>query len=341
MPTLPLHGGTDDGPWVTHDFSTNANPLGPPPALWRAVQQADRQRYPDPHYRALRDRLAAAHAVPPEQILPTAGGAEAIRRLTLAALLQGLREVWVPQPGFGDYAAAAEALGLSVHRYTDWPELLHGRPALIWLCQPCNPSGTRLDSAALARIAAAALSPALLVIDLAYEPLRLDGEAVTLPPSCWQLHCPNKALGLTGVRAAYLVAPAPNDTWARLLTLAASWVLSAEGQTLLMHWHDAATLDWLAESRAQLRVWSAQQRALLEGLGWRQLGSCTPFWLAQPPPQSIEGLRGHGIKLRDAASFGLPGWVRIATLTPPAQQALLKALMTLTAQTALTQGLSK
>ncbi|MGS0755060.1 aminotransferase class I/II-fold pyridoxal phosphate-dependent enzyme [Roseateles sp. GG27B] len=198
----------------------------------------------------------------------------------------------------------------------------------------------RLDSA-LARIAAMGNSASLLVIDLAYEPLRLDGEAVALPPSCWQLHCPNKALGLTGVRAAYLVAPAPNDTWARLLTLAASWVLSAEGQALLMHWHDAATLDWLAESRAQLRVWSAQQRKLLDCLGWRQRGSCPPFWLAQPPPQSIEGLRAHGIKLRDAASFGLPGWVRIATLTPPAQQALLKALTTLIAQTALTQGLPK
>lgn len=335
---LPLHGGPDSGPWVEHDFSTNANPLGPPPALWQAVQQADRQRYPDPHYLALRQRLAAAHAVPPEQILPAAGGAEAIRRLTLAALLQGLREVWVPQPGFGDYAAAAEALGLSVHRYTDWHELLHGRPALIWLCQPCNPTGTRMDGVALARIAAAAPSPSLVVIDLAYEPLRLDGAAVPPPPGCWQLHCPNKALGLTGVRAAYLVAPAQDAIWARLLTLAASWVLSAEGQAMLMHWHDVQTLDWLTESRAQLRIWSASQRALLAGLGWQQRGSCTPFWLAQPK-QAVEGLREQGIKLRDAESFGLPGWVRIATLTPPAQQALLKALTATVTTT--TKGLSK
>ena len=69
-PLLPVHGGPDGGAAVTHDFSTNASPLGPPPLLWQAVQQADRRHYPDPQYRALRRRLGDA-----ERVLPTAGGA--------------------------------------------------------------------------------------------------------------------------------------------------------------------------------------------------------------------------------------------------------------------------
>ena len=31
LATGPTHGGTDAGPPVLHDFSTNAHPLGPPP----------------------------------------------------------------------------------------------------------------------------------------------------------------------------------------------------------------------------------------------------------------------------------------------------------------------
>jgi len=321
---MNVHGGSDSGPTPLHDFSTNANPLPPPASLSLALQQADRRRYPDPKYLSLRQHLAAAHGVSEEQVLPTSGGAEAIRRLSLAALLQGLREVWVPAPGFGDYAAAASALGLRVRAYADCAQLLRelGAEALVWICEPCNPTGTSLSSAEIAAIAARA---GLCVIDRAYEPLRLQGEAPGIPGNCWQLHCPNKALGHTGVRAAYLLAPNVGALTQRMQQLAASWVLSAEGQTLLMQLHRPEIQAWLADSRAQLRLWTAEQRALLASLSWQQRDSCTPFWLARPD-RPLPDLRRSGIKLRDASSFGLPGWVRIATLHPNSQQALLKEL---------------
>lgn len=305
------HGGTDSGPFIAHDFSTNANPLGPPPALWRAVQSAERRRYPDPAYTALRERLAAFHGVSAARIVPAAGGAEAIRRMTLAARLEGITAVRTPQPGFGDYALAAQALGMQVNGEAD-------ARALVWACEPGSPEGG----------SARTIAPpeALLVIDRAYEPLRLEGSAPEIPEAAWQLFCPNKALGLTGIRAAYLVAPEGADT-ARVEALAASWVLSAEGEAMLMHWPDAE--PWLAECRAQLRPWKSRQRALLAGLGWLQRESCTNFWLAKPPhPIPALDLRRHGIKLRDATSFGLPGWVRIAALPPESQDALMKALTT-------------
>jgi histidinol-phosphate aminotransferase len=37
-------------------------------------------------------------------------------------------------------------------------------------------------------------------------------------------------------------------------------------------------------------------------------------------------LRAQGCKLRDASSFGLHGWARVNTLTPHAQDALMRAL---------------
>lgn len=38
-------------------------------------------------------------------------------------------------------------------------------------------------------------------------------------------------------------------------------------------------------------------------------------------------LRERGIRVRDAASFGLPGWVRVSAQPPAAQQALQQALI--------------
>ncbi|NCT82957.1 MAG: aminotransferase class I/II-fold pyridoxal phosphate-dependent enzyme [Comamonadaceae bacterium] len=319
---LPEHGGPDDGPPAAHDFSTNASPLGPPPALLSAVQQADRQAYPDPQYGALRRLLGRAEGVEAGLILPTAGGAEGIRRLTLAALQTGHREVWVPQPGFGDYALAALALGLAVRPYADAGLIRPEAPALVWICEPCNPTGASLA-------AWPELDGHLVVIDGAYEPLRLQGEALPPPRTAWRMACPNKALGLTGVRAGYLVAPAADAAWAQALSLAPSWVLSAEGVALLSHWHDADTAAWLAEARARLREWTAAQRALLAALDWpEQRPSDTNFWLARPPrPDIAPRLRERGIRVRDAASFGLSGWVRVSAQPPGSQAALQQALL--------------
>ena len=167
------HGGTDGVHAVVYDFSTNANPLGPPEpagppqgrrpecaarrftseAVTAAVQCADRHRYPDPDYAALREQLAAWHGVSSRRVLPTAGTSEAIRRLRLAAHLQGLREVWASRPGYVDYAFAARALGMDVHDYDDAESLLRGlahaadKGALAWLCEPNNPTGQSLPAA--------------------------------------------------------------------------------------------------------------------------------------------------------------------------------------------------
>lgn len=315
-PLLPEHGGPDDGPTPAFDFSTNANPLGPPTGLLSAVRAADRERYPNPSYRELRHRLGDD-----ELVLPTAGGAEGIRRLTLAALLAGRREVWVPWPGFGDYALAAQALGLPVKPYAQPADIAPEAPALVWICEPCNPTGASVSTWPT-------LGDHLVAVDRAYEPLRLQGEAPALPPGAWQLICPNKALGLTGIRAGYLFAPARNEVWARVLSLAPSWVLSAEGVALLMHWPADDTQAWLAAARRQLREWTAQQRALLADLDWQQRPSCTNFWLARPPrPDIAPRLRERGIRVRDAASFDLPGWVRVSAQPRRAQQALQQALL--------------
>ena len=67
------HGGPDASHPVRHDFSTNANPLGPPLLVLDALQHADRSRYPDPDYAVLREQLGAWHGLDATRVLPDRG----------------------------------------------------------------------------------------------------------------------------------------------------------------------------------------------------------------------------------------------------------------------------
>jgi histidinol-phosphate aminotransferase len=182
------------------------------------------------------------------------------------------------------------------------------------------------------------------VLDLAYEPLRLEGRIALDAAQCqrvWQLWTPNKALGLVGVRAAYAIAPAgADDLLARLQALASSWPLGADGVALLAHWVSEEGQRWLADTLPELRDWKASQIALCEGMGLTCLPSDANFFCArigarQEPAALLAALRGAGVKLRDASDFGLRGHLRLAVRPPASQRALARALM----QTLRTPGL--
>lgn len=324
----PLHGGPDALGVPLYDFSTNANACGPCPEALAAVRAADYPHYPDPAYTELRAQLAAWHAVVPARIVIAASASEFIHRMSAHAARSGLRRVQLPAHGYGDYARAAQLWGLQAQEQTqDAPG-----PALHWACEPSSPLGGA--DAALVRWAAPAGGGRWCVLDCAYAPLRLRpparAERVCFDP-VWQLYTPNKALGLTGLRAAYAIAPvgAQDDAQA-LSALAPSWPLGAGGVALLSAWTQAPVQAWLARSLPLLRTWKAQQLALCRALGWRPLaGSQANYFTARVPQPHLaarlEQLRAQGIKLRDCASFGLPGHVRLGVLAPPAQQALARA----------------
>ena len=161
-----------------------------------------------------------------------------------------------------------------------------------------------------------------------------SGRAFALPelvPATWQLWTPNKALGLTGVRAAYAIAPEGADAAVAALTaLAPSWPVGAHGVALLHSWVRPATQRWLAGCLPVLRDWKARQQALCAALGWAVLpGSQANYFVAKVPVPdlalALARLRCQGIAVRNCASFGLPGHVRLGVLAPGAQQALHRA----------------
>ena len=319
------HGGTDALGVPAHDFSTNRNACGPCPLAVQALQAAHVAQYPDPHYTDLRAQLAAFHGVDMQRIVVGGSSSELIHRFTQHAARRGVRHVTLPQHHYGDYAQAAKVWGLALLRRGEGEA-----DALHWACEPSSPLG-QLD--------AAIPQGDWQLLDCAYRPLWLEGAAPERDlDSVWQLWTPNKALGMTGVRAAYAIAPvhATAQQLQQLRELAPSWVVGAHGVAMLQAWASADVQCWLADSLNTLRDWKAQQLALCARLGWQVVpGHQANYFVAQLPlfagalAAQLQALRAQGIKLRDCASFGLRGCVRLGVLPPASQTALAQAWQTI------------
>jgi histidinol-phosphate aminotransferase len=317
------HGGLDALGAVPFDFSTNANACGPCPHALHTVQAADAAHYPDPAYTLLRKQLAQFHGVEPARVLLAASASEFIFRITVWAAQHGLVDVLLPAHSYGDYARAANALGLHSAVRTS-------ASTLAWECDPSSPmgqSGQDVDTLLA--------SGAVVVLDRAYEPLRLqDTLNITARQldQVWQLWTPNKALGLTGVRAAYVIAPLHMATYCQQLeALCPSWPVGVHGVAMLSAWVRPEVQQWMADSLVTLRAWKVRQLALCAALGWLCLPSDANFFCVYPKQSlPIEALRACGIKLRDCASFGLPQYWRLSVQPPMAQEALALAMKELT-----------
>lgn len=313
------HGGPDVFGAATFDFSTNANACGPCPQALSAVLAAQAPLYPDPTYTLLRTHLAQFHGVEPARVLLATSASEFIYRMTLWAARQGLTEAFCPAYSYSDYARAARALGLRLVSHAS-------SHSLAWHCDPSSPLGqsdTLLEKSLK--------SGAVVVLDRAYEPLRLQGAMVASAfqlNQIWQIWTPNKALGLTGVRAAYAIAPVDAvQACNELDALCASWPLGAHGVAMLTAWVQPEVQQWIVDSHVTLRTWKARQLAICAQLGWQCLCSDANFFCTKPvQPLALDQLRTRGIKLRDCSSFGLPQHVRLSVQPPIAQDALLFSL---------------
>jgi len=333
MSELRIHGGQDTQGVAVHDFSTNSNACGPCPLLISALAAVDAGHYPDPAYRALRDCLAAFHGVALERIVLAGSASEFIFRISARvsqeARLRGMpARVELPEHGYGDYGHAALAWGLERSASSAAADL-------IWACDPSSPVGqAHVD---LAQKVEALMPGQMLVLDGAYRPLRLEGALAlsdTQLDKVWQLWSPNKALGATGIRAAYAIAPVGSDEQvAQLAQLAPSWPIGAHGCALLMTWVQPEVQAWLADCLPVLRQWKQRQMDVCASLGWALVPSVANFHLAgiahPEMGQALVTLRTQGIKLRDTASFGLPGRVRMGVLPPSSQDALWQAWKTM------------
>jgi histidinol-phosphate aminotransferase len=350
------HGGPDFAEMVSlgirpealSDFSVNKNPLGTSSRAMRALGLVDPSAYPDARCLRLRAGLAAAHEVSPDDVLVGNGSVELIWLLAQVYLGSG-DDVTIVGPTFGEYEAAARRAGARVTQI-DAPEAAAFRPnlelildtvrrvqpRLVYLCNPNNPTGQVLGPGEVGQILAA-LGHGLLVVDEAYVDLA-DGVESVVPllrydPRIVVLRSMTKSHGLAGLRLGYLLAARPVVD--AVSAAQPPWSVNAFAQAAGM-----AALGDEEHVVGGQRLGRRARAMLVDGL--EQLGfPCVPsrasYWLVKVGNgrQVRDELLRRGILVRDARSFGLPAYIRVAARPIDECERLLAVLSGLVASGAL------
>ncbi len=182
-------------------------------------------RYPDPHQKDLKKRIAQLKKIKPEQIFLGNGSDEPIDLLFRAFCEPGVDHAVFIAPSYGMYEVAANTNNIAFTQVQLTPDFQLDNEAilqaakrkngatvstkLIFLCSPNNPSGNLLDKAAVKRLLDN--FNGLVVVDEAY--IDFSGEKGWLPeleehPNLVILQTLSKAWGMAGIRLGMAFASA-------------------------------------------------------------------------------------------------------------------------------------
>jgi len=343
----PPHGGLEYGrlreegvdPGEILDFSVSTNPFPPCGEVLEAVGKAAVGRYPDPSSGELCAALAGKNGISPDRVLAVNGLAQAISLAAFAFSDRGKR-VLVTDPAFGEYAASCRLAGADVVsvravKENDFAFPLEGlveavercRPSLVWVCSPNNPTGVLPGKGQIADLLGiCGKTDTLLVVDEAYINFAPPGSSVLplLSENMLVMRSMTKDYGLTGLRLGYVLGD-PRLLGA-MRSLQPPWSVNACAQ--------AAGLAAVANSPYYETQWALLRdlaARLLEGLrqaGFAPVPSSGNFLLFAV--DSTDALKAflweHRILVRDCASFGLEGFVRVGVKSAEESERLLQCL---------------
>jgi threonine-phosphate decarboxylase len=318
------------------DFSQNINPLGAPPAALTAARRAldeDAGTYPDLSYRALREALGAYVGVDPRRVVPTNGGAEA---LFLAARAAGRsRQALILEPTFSEYAPAAEAAGLEpTRRVARGPEdgfALNPRAlddleeAVVFLCNPNNPTGGVLGRGEVLEIAARVREAgAVLVVDEAFVDFVPEASvADAVDDHLLVARSFTKFFAIPGLRLGCLICPHPTPVQALQPSWPVNAVAAAAGTEAA---RDTDFAERSVREVARLRAALTAHLAAIPGL--TVFPGSANFLLVSGPEDLTERLARRRVLVRGCAPFpGLgPGYFRVAVRGEGETGALVEAV---------------
>ncbi|CUR57966.1 Hydrogenobyrinic acid a,c-diamide synthase (Glutamine-hydrolysing) /cobyrinate a,c-diamide synthase [metagenome] len=329
-PDLRHHGDKEATAGLV-DLAVNVFDGPRPTWLDRALVQAvaDADAYPDAT--EAEQAVARRHGRAPEDVLATAGAAEAF---TLVARLREWRHPVVVHPQFTEPEVALRTAGHPpgqvVLRHDDGfrmtPDQIPDDADLVIIGNPTNPTGVRHPAET---IRALTKRDRLVVVDEAF----LDDDVETLADQRHRgivvLRSLTKIWSIPGIRAGYLLAePQVVDELRQRQT---PWSVSAPAIAALIATGTEQAQDEVRRRAAEL---DARRRHLEDGLreiGIETVPSTAPYVLARTGTGSRKALRGLGFAVRRADTF--PGlddeWVRISARRKSVTDDLLSALRSL------------
>lgn len=329
---LRHHGDAEVGPGLV-DLAVNVRGRTPPEWLSRRIADSltDLGSYPDPA--RARAAVARRHRRDPEQVLLTAGAAEAF--VLLARALSPRRAV-VVHPQFTEPEAALRAAGHGVDRvllppdFTLDPALVPEDADLVVVGNPTNPTSVLHPARTLAELARPGR---VLVVDEAFADC-VPGEPESLAsrtdlPGLVVVRSLTKTWSLAGLRAGYLLAPP--DLVAGLTRAQPLWSVSTPA---LVATEACCEPGALAEAEAWAKELEVRREALAAALNRLGLAvvpaAKASFLLVKADNAEFlrVRLREHGIAVRRGDTF--PGlgseWFRVAVRDFSTQRVFTRTL---------------
>jgi histidinol-phosphate aminotransferase len=326
---LRHHGDAETGPGLL-DLAVNVRGTEPPGWLLSRLERSLRQlaRYPDPA--PATRTVASRHGRDPDEVLVTAGGAEAF--VLLARALQPTRAVCV-HPSFTEPEAALLAAGHQVDRvvldppYTLDPAQVPEDADLVVVGNPTNPTGVVHE-----RLAELCRPGRTVVVDEAFmdavpgEPHSLAGERLA---GLVVVRSLTKTWALAGLRVGYLLAEP--EMVQRLGEAQPLWSVSTPALAALDACLQRGPVKQAERDAGALDAQRADLEQQLTTLGVEvSPGSRAPFLLCRVTgrPEVRQALRERGIAVRRGDTFpGLtPEHWRTAVRDDDSSRMLLEAL---------------
>jgi histidinol-phosphate aminotransferase len=313
---LAHHGDADLVPGLV-DLAVNVRSSGTPGWLAARIREADLAAYPD--QRAAVAAVAARHRRAAEEVLLTAGAAEAF--VLLARALRP-RHAVVVHPQFTEPEAALRAAGHQVDQvilpfpFTLDPTLVPADADLVFIGNPTNPTSIAHPRDVLLQL----VRPGrIVVVDEAFADC-LPGEPESVAghgdlEGLVVIRSLTKTWALAGLRVGYLLA-AP-DTVRLLATAQPPWPVSSPALAACVATaSDAAAreVDAWARGLADERAHLLARLAGIDGVRMVAAAAASFALLDTGIGDVRTRLHRHGFAVRRGETFpGLrPGWIRVA-----------------------------
>ena len=334
------HGGDIYGNKnIELDFSVNLSPIGPPREVVQEIRSISGEglqklimSYPDPAYRELRHALARKLEIPEEWIVCGNGASEL---LMAAAQAVHPERAMIPVPTYQGYERVLEAAGAEILFYeltgeqgfaltgefmesaegirrlaetgaeTGWNTESGVEPAsgaMLFLCNPNNPSGKCIEPALLKEIAQYCKANRIfLVVDECYLELLADARSRTMRHSLAEnpyliiVGAFTKTYAMPGIRLGYLLT-SNSELRGKVRLQQPEWSISMTAQRAGIAALGAS--HYLSEARQAVQAEREYFGRELRELGMDVMEGEAPFVMFRSEKELYEPLKEKGILIR-------------------------------------------